>query len=1388
MKMYTTGLQGAKLFKVRLSRMMAAVMAATAVLGLSPTSSPGEGVGHAMASSSAEVELAADYAIPDGKLIRTEQFNNTNYTPLPVHVVDELKGIRTKVVRDFVKINWYYNKDANNPDYLAYSINDPDNLATNPDLQHGRKETYDFMGQFSESLMLTLGYSYGGASNPGKNRLIAGESEMNWSEFDAAMKTIIMTLKQKNPKLEYIEVGNEPNLEPAFYGHELNVMEHTDDKPGYMRMYQGMSEAVLWVNEQLGLDDTFQEGQGKRIKVGGPVLSGYDFAKQKEFVNIAYREGYRVDFVSWHRYRTQTSENETQELEMKRYLRQYYPEAITVVSEYGWKGGGGLSDSTNNIALAKQAAFMTDSAYYYEKGGTDIPMNWVAVHTLNAYFKNQFDVDYALSSGNIEAYQSFDSGYEGPVRYMNLRGWRESATTGEMTIKELRLYDRDGNPVTIPNAAGDPSVASVIDNDPSTFFRQADYWSWLKLDLGALKEVASIEILWGNPDINKFQLVGSPDKLRYYELLGHTYMTPYFNTMRMFARLGDDKVHTEGGHTGNTGVRLLATRNSDSKVSMLVWNHQLDGTVSQDVSIAVRNLPAGFEGKAIRYRKYIVDATSSNYAYNKQDELELAEQGTMNVTGNEVLTQTLSPNAVMLIELEAVDSSISNIVSAGKEVKLAEGSLNNLQALVDGDSISAAAAESSDYPQSVVIDLGKEYHLSGTEVEWTDSSSRGLQYTIQTSRDGQFYSTAAEVEYELGRSLNGFEDNPRARYVKLNVTGSTASGPLSINGINVYADALYKNSFETAEEQAEVEEWNKKGNSKKQARWLTVTDSVYGDTYVMPEGASVSETPVVAIFTDAQMKDTRDLGMEARLKLAASLEGSSAEMGLLARTANGGKHYFFYLEHSTSGTRVVLNRHHSNGNNEEELSSAELPESFDPMEWHTLKLEAVGDRLTGYVDGSKLIEYTDTSDQKLASGKAGLRSNLASVQFDEIKVYPIMPLLGDIQVNGQSIEGFSPYISRYSLKLPAAQSDTATVTASVYDGAHARVHPSVEASVPLGGVGEERQYTVSAMSADDNGATYYTLAMAKASEDATLSSLKLSVIPDSGPYNPGALADSDIILNPGIYEYTVKVPSRTTYVAVTEAVPTASNVATAQITDAVLTEGSGTASVKVMAEAGNVQTYTVHLEANPDAAHGAVLYEEDFENGIYNQDPSSGWKLGTAIDTANLRVVNDGGGKVLEKYTNPNMAFTVGSSAWTNYEVRARLKAVASPALPGIIARASADGRNFYMLRIHDGENGLAGGSKGYISLGRSVDGALKEYTVKMPYPYVVGKWYQLRLVVNGSRLMGYVDDKLVFDVTDNGSLFPSQPPALTQGKAGIRSANQATRFDDFAVYEPENN
>ncbi len=1361
------------------SALTAGLLAASMALGLAPAFPE---TAQAEVSPTAQV-LTADYGVSDGTLIRTEQFNNTNYSPLPVHVVEELAGIKTKVVRDFVKINWYYNKDANNPDRLAYSIDTPENLATNPDLLSGRKETYDFMGQFSESLLISLAYSYGGDANPGKNRLLAGEETMNWDEYDKAMRVIIQTLKEKNPKLEYIEVGNEPNLEPAYYGHVKN------DIPGYMRMYEGMSKAVVWVNQQLGLTDTFG-ANGVRLKVGGPVLSGYDFAKQKQFVDIAYQNHYQVDFVSWHRYRQEVTQNETQAVEMRNYLKDKYPNATLIVSEYGWKGGGGLSDSTSNVALAKQAAFMTDSAYFYEKGRVDIPMNWVAVHTLNAYFKNQFDVDYALSSGAV-GWQEYAANDPKPVQYMNLRGWRESATSQQMKIRDIEFYGVDGQKITVPNAVNDPSIAAVTDGDPATEFLQGDYWSWLKFDLGSPQQIAKVRIHWGNAQVNKFQIVGTTDKLHYYEVLGKTYFTPYFNTMRLLAMLGDEKVAVTGNDTGNTGVRMLATKNSDAKATLMVWNHQLDGTATKEVSVQVQNLPAGFQGKTLRYKTYLVDATHSNYAYNKIDSLEVVGQGTANITGTEVFNETLAPNAVMLIELEAVDASINNMVSAGKTVT---GDLQNLPALVDGDGRTAATAVSGSYPQSVVIDLGRTFQVSGAEIKWSQAELQGYRYSISASADNSSYSTVVDATYgawSKGNSLHWFPAS--ARYVKLTVTGSYTGQPLSIDDISIYADGLYKNGFETAEDR-DLSGWKTKGYSSKYTVWDYGTDTVTGSTYTVPHESFGSVSDNFGFFGE---NSWADYGIEAKVKVDNPAYTGDVKMGVTARAGKGradehrNLHYSLLLVKDSGISKLVLQRDNTDmptgKKNNIELDSVVL-DGIDPARWYTLRLEAVGPNLKGYLDGMLLVEYTDHDvydgkDALLPAGLAGIRGSKTKVRFDDIRVYPIMPLLSDIQVNGVSITGFNPLKNDYLVKLSGPGSDKATVTGTVYGGANAVVSPASSGALPLGGTGEEVVHLIAAQSTEGNGATYYRVSLRKASEDATLSSLKLSVIPDNGAYNPTVLQPADILLAPGVYDYQVKIPSRTAFVSVKEAMATVSNLATVEVANAPIVNGTGTLTVKVTAEAGNSQVYTLHLTANEEAPLGTVLLDENFETGTYNQDAATGWRNADNTQTQHLRVAEDVSGRVMEKTTNDNMAFSVGSSSWTNYEVRARVRATADTGLPGIIARASDDLKNFYMLRIHNGENNLAGGSTGYIALGRMVNNSLKESSIKKPFPYEAGKWYQLRLVVNGSRLMGYVDDKLVFDVTDTGSgLFSDNPPPLTQGKAGIRTANRPAQIDDYVV------
>jgi galactosylceramidase len=58
---------------------------------------------------------------------------------------------------------------------------------------------------------------------------------------------------------------------------------------------------------------------------------------------------------------------------------------------------------------------------------------------------------------------------------------------------------------------------------------------------------------------------------------------------------------------------------------------------------------------------------------------------------------------------------------------------------------------------------------------------------------------------------------------------------------------------------------------------------------------------------------------------------------------------------------------------------------FNPSDWHHLRLEMKGGRITGLVDGKKLAEVTDNSRAK---GMAFLASTYDRNLFDNIRVGP----------------------------------------------------------------------------------------------------------------------------------------------------------------------------------------------------------------------------------------------------------------------------------------------------------------------------------------------------------------------------------------------------------------
>jgi xylan 1,4-beta-xylosidase len=89
---------------------------------------------------------------------------------------------------------------------------------------------------------------------------------------------------------------------------------------------------------------------------------------------------------------------------------------------------------------------------------------------------------------------------------------------------------------------------------------------------------------------------------------------PAFNAYRLFHMMGETRVATSGGRTGD-GVNAVATRAADGKaLQLLVYNHvdggQADPLTSSLVSVQFNSIP--FASGKIRVRHYVVDHMHSN--------------------------------------------------------------------------------------------------------------------------------------------------------------------------------------------------------------------------------------------------------------------------------------------------------------------------------------------------------------------------------------------------------------------------------------------------------------------------------------------------------------------------------------------------------------------------------------------------------------------------------------------------------------------------------------------------------------------------------------------------------------------------------------------------------
>ncbi|XVU30058.1 pectate lyase [Actinoplanes sp. CA-054009] len=182
------------------------------------------------------------------------------------------------------------------------------------------------------------------------------------------------------------------------------------------------------------------------------------------------------------------------------------------------------------------------------------------------------------------------------------------------------------------------------------------------------------------------------------------------------------------------------------------------------------------------------------------------------------------------------------------------------------------------------------------------------------------------------------------------------------------------------------------------------------------------------------------------------------------------------------------------------------------------------------------------------------------------------------------------------------------------------------------------------------------------------------------------------------------------------------------------------------------------LTATAFAAGGPSL-GDTFEDG-----DTSGWSK----SGGSWSVVTDGSKALRQADNGSELArFFAGDSGWTDYSVQASVRplTLASPgASAGIAARATGS-HEFERLVLASGAARL-----------EEVKGSSVTVLGSLALPAAGSGWHKLRLDVSGPRVTGYVDGKVVGDVST---------AKLTKGRIALLTVDASASFDDISVGTP---
>ncbi|MDW5325447.1 polysaccharide lyase family 1 protein [Plantactinospora sp. KLBMP9567] len=199
---------------------------------------------------------------------------------------------------------------------------------------------------------------------------------------------------------------------------------------------------------------------------------------------------------------------------------------------------------------------------------------------------------------------------------------------------------------------------------------------------------------------------------------------------------------------------------------------------------------------------------------------------------------------------------------------------------------------------------------------------------------------------------------PRWRLVAVaGAAGMLAAAAITVAMPAAFADSLLTDNFEDGNSSG----WSTSGGS-----WAVATDG----TRVYRQSGQSSDARTLTGTTSWS-----DYAVQARVK-PTGFNGANRHVGVIARAQSSSRYYAFVVT-SSGGVQLVKR----DGSAPVALAggSGAVPANT----WATLRLEATGSTLRGYVNGSLSVQATDSV---LASGRVGLAASYASASFDDVEV------------------------------------------------------------------------------------------------------------------------------------------------------------------------------------------------------------------------------------------------------------------------------------------------------------------------------------------------------------------------------------------------------------------